>query len=225
MQKEAVTKEILIEEYKFFQKAYELQFSHFMGVFYFWVAVMTVPTGAGVMGLRNESVKFGLLYLFLGLMGTLLTAKMFDIRRSQVGYLQRVNEIRFALWKEGGIRSKTGIHPYGYEVKADSKEGTEYEERDLLLTAREDFGWYMALVMSLFNGVVFGIGVWNITKCLPDCGRLLLSFFAGACICGRLLFSVFAGVFIFWLGVKLFKRILSKPRDIDEPAQEKAPGA
>src|SRR2546426_9729747 len=92
-------KQVLFEEYKFMQKAYELQFTHFMGVFYLWIGLVTLPTGAGLFkSLDTKLSALGLVCFFVSLLGVFLSTKMFDIRRSQIRYVMRANQIRFALW-------------------------------------------------------------------------------------------------------------------------------
>ena len=44
---------VLLAEYGFFQKAFELQFSHFMGVFYLWAGLIGLPGYCGVTGPRS----------------------------------------------------------------------------------------------------------------------------------------------------------------------------
>jgi hypothetical protein len=135
----ATLKEVLIEEYKFMQKAAELQFTHFMGVFYFWTALISLPTGAGILkSFETKDMAFGLVCLFVSLIGVFLSAKMFDIRRSQIKYLRLTNQIRFALWEIGKVYELTDprIIPMGKRQKQDGK----LEIVDLRQVARTDFG-------------------------------------------------------------------------------------
>src|SRR5439155_3144436 len=44
-------RDFLKGEYECGQKTYEVQFNHFMGVFNFWVAVITLPSAAGLIRL------------------------------------------------------------------------------------------------------------------------------------------------------------------------------
>lgn len=151
---EIAIKEILLDEYRFMQKSYELQFTHFMAVFYIWIPIVTLPVGAGVLAnLGQRPRSLGFLFIFVAVIGILLSLKMFDIRRSQVRYLQRVNSLREALWERYAIESETKIAPLGRGV-------------DLIHVARRDFGLIMAITMSCVHAVLVGVGVWNIfTMC------------------------------------------------------------
>jgi len=148
MSDDGALKDVLLDEYRFMQKSYELQFTHFMGVFYFWIAVVSLPTGAAVVAnLGSKPVPLGLLFCFIALIGFFLSAKMFDIRRSQVRYVERTNQLRAALWLRYKIKDETGIEPMG-------------EGADLVKIALTDFGRTMAVTMSAVHGVLIGIGIW-----------------------------------------------------------------
>lgn len=150
MNDDTALKDVLLNEYCFMQKAYELQFTHFMGVFYFWIPAVTLPTSAVVLAnLGSRPVPLGLLFCFIALIGFFLSAKMFDIRRSQVRYLERTNKLRGALWGRYRVEYWTGIAPMG-------------KEADLTRIALTDFGRTMALTMSAVHGALTGIGLWNV---------------------------------------------------------------
>src|SRR5947207_9959937 len=101
MDNQDATKDVLLEEYRFMQKAYALQFSHFMGVFYLWIPLVSLPVGAGAFAnLGSRPFPLGFLLIFIAAIGLLLSAKMFDIRRSQIRYLERTNKLREVLWKQ-----------------------------------------------------------------------------------------------------------------------------
>src|SRR5215204_177361 len=89
---------ILLSEQESLQKFSELQFNHFMAVFYFWIAVITVPTSASLISnLSVTDVKkplfYGILCFLVAFIGFFLSLKMFDIRRSQLRYIQKLNEV------------------------------------------------------------------------------------------------------------------------------------
>lgn len=91
MDKAQEKESFLRTEYEFLTKAYEVQFTHFMGVFYFWIVVIGAPTAAGVIA---EVVSLGAICIGAGLLGLFLAAKMFDIRFSQFRYIAKMNELR-----------------------------------------------------------------------------------------------------------------------------------
>lgn len=136
-------REFLRREYDSLHKvAYESHFTHFMAVFYFWIAVVTFPATAGLIaGNKNlPDCKFGLLLALLSILGVLLSAKMFDIRCSQLMYIKEINEVRYQLHAEVKSDIPTDFKlPFG-------------RDRNLRHVARTDFGIYMAVVMSLVNG-------------------------------------------------------------------------
>ena len=78
-----------------FLKYYEIQFNHFMRVFYFWIAVITLPATAGLIAgngkLFQENIAL-LLYL-LAIVGILLSLKMYDIRCSQLRYIILISSL------------------------------------------------------------------------------------------------------------------------------------
>jgi hypothetical protein len=57
---------ILLSEYEFLQKSFELQFNHFMAVFYFWIAVITAPISASLISnLGAQDLVKPLIYAIL----------------------------------------------------------------------------------------------------------------------------------------------------------------
>jgi hypothetical protein len=159
----------LIADYEFMQKEIELQFNHFMGVFYFWVAVVGIPVTGSVLstlGLENADglerrLALGLLWLFISCLGLFLSAKMFDIRRSQLRYIAQANGIRLYFWNKHQIEEKNGLKPLGKDV-------------DLLKTVRSDFGYQMAWVMGLINGIVTAIGLYIVLTVISNMAILSL---------------------------------------------------
>jgi FtsH-binding integral membrane protein len=182
-------KEFLLNEYSFMQKTYELQFNHFMNVFYFWTVIITVPTGAGIianLGVANSSNPkvFGFLCLFVSMIGFFLSTKMFDIRRSQIRYLERTNEFRIALWEKYKIEKLTKIKPMGKGV-------------NLVDVAKKDFGMHMAWVMSLIHGVIFSVGVLYILKNSLSLAIVIV-------ICSLL------GLCLFFVNLKIYFKFITK---------------
>ncbi len=137
-------------EYEVAVKTYELQFTHFMGVFYFWIAVMTFPATAGLIASPEimTPFQFGLLLIFLAALGIFLSAKMFDIRCSQLHYTHNLNQLRDHLY----AYAKDGLPP-DFEVQF----GKDVNLRCVALT---DFGMYMALIMSIVSGVYAGLSIY-----------------------------------------------------------------
>ncbi len=144
MDKEQEKESFLRIEYEFLAKAYEVQFTHFMGVFYFWIAVIGAPTTAGVIA---KVVNVGFLCIGSGLLGIFLAAKMFDIRHSQFRYIAKMNELRGRFWSKFDIMKNDKIEMLG-------------KDTDLEKIARTDFGIIMAWVMSLINGLLIAGGVF-----------------------------------------------------------------
>lgn len=75
-------------ELEHFQKAFELQFNHFMGVFYFWIGVVTLPATAGLLTTDKaiSSVNLALLSLLIAIISLFASTKLYDIRCSQLKY-------------------------------------------------------------------------------------------------------------------------------------------
>ncbi|MCK4823460.1 hypothetical protein KA005_47350 [bacterium] len=140
------TKDYFIAEYEAWLKSYEVQFTHFMGVFYFWVAVVTFPATAGLIANQHHlsSGNFALLLYFLALIGFFLLAKMSDIRCSQLKYVRNMNEARYHLYKD----AKEEL-PDSY----DPRYVRNLNVREIALT---DFGLIMAIVMSAVNAAYTG---------------------------------------------------------------------
>src|SRR5690606_6405700 len=136
-------------ELNYFQKASEMQFEHFMKVFYFWTIVVTAPITAGLLSddSKINSPTFGMLLLLIGLIGFFLTLKIFDIRCSQLRYIAKINQIRAILYMQ---IKKDNLDLYQELIPPNN---------DLRKTALEDFGWKMALTMSFLNAVILGFAV------------------------------------------------------------------
>ena len=140
--------EYLRGEYEFFQKAYEVQFTHFMGVFYFWIAVVTFPATASLFGKDTSMTgqQVGYILGLIAFMGVFLSAKMFDIRCAQLIYSNELNYLRKHLY----MKAK-GEVPEGYTLRFDPA------TTNLRRVAFADFGMWMAVAMSLVNGTYAGL--------------------------------------------------------------------
>lgn len=136
-------------ELEHFQKAYEIQFNHFMGVFYFWIGVVTIPATAGLLTTDKVISKTNLAYLSLliAVLAHFISVKMFDIRCSQLRYISNINEARYYLHE---IAKKN--LPINYQPPFSLS-------TNLRTTAFKDFGIIMAVVMSALNSLFFGIGI------------------------------------------------------------------
>lgn len=148
MEKDA--RDYLNAEIGYFQKAAELQFTHFMQVFYFWTAVVTAPITAGLLFTRTDLTSnpvFPIFLALIALLGWFLSAKMFDIRCSQLKYLAIINYYRGALYN--GVK---GHLPRNYNLPYPP-------ETDLRNEAFKDFGPFMAFTMSGINAVYLGFGI------------------------------------------------------------------
>ena len=143
------TREFFKIELEHFEKASEIQFNHFMGVFYFWVGVVSIPATAGLLTAENINPKYlAYLSLIIAVLGHFLSAKMFDIRCSQLNYLTIINEFRHYLYKlEKNNLSSNYKHPYPYDT-------------NLRRVAFRDFGFYMAIIMSSIDALFFGVGIY-----------------------------------------------------------------
>lgn len=141
-------------EYEAWHKSYEIQFTHFMGVFYFWVAVVTFPATAGLIASQYQFPKpyFALLLCILALIGFFLAAKMFDIRCSQLKYVRYMNEARYHLY----LDAKTEL-PDDYNPPF----GRDFNARKVAL---RDFGLFMAIIMSAVNAAYLGYAVYLISE-------------------------------------------------------------
>lgn len=136
----------LISEYEFLQKAYEVQFNHFMGVFYFWVAVITAPITAGLVSEPKLEQTLGIICIAVASLGFFLSVKMFDIRKSQLRYTNKMNEIRGFFWRKYKIEERYLLIPLG-------------KNTNLAKISKTDFGMYMALTMSLVHGGLFFVSL------------------------------------------------------------------
>jgi hypothetical protein len=166
---------VLMTEYGFFQKAFELQFSHFMGVFYLWTGLIGLPVTAGLLlsvdtADRAKSLRLVVLCLVLVALGWFLSLKMFDIRRSQLRYATRLNDVRVALYKASKIQEKYNLEPYGAGV-------------NLVDTARKDFGMTMATVMALCHGVLAAAAGWLLVSNAPWFAVRLMPLALGLIVC------------------------------------------
>ncbi len=142
-------RDYLKTELEFFNKAYEIQFDHFMRVFYFWTVIVTAPISAGLLTISNplESDVFQLLLMLIAIMGWFLSAKMFDIRCSQLRYVSIMNEVRELFYRD----AKNSL-PKSYEHPLPAA-------RDLRQEAMTDFGIWMAFTMSFLDAVFFAFAV------------------------------------------------------------------
>lgn len=135
------THEYWTQELNHFTKAYEVNFTHFMGTFYFWTGIMTLPATAGLLAKDTimTPIAFSSLFGLLAILGIFLTAKMYDIRCSQLKYIHFVDHARHYLYKEVKTRlPKEYKHPFD-------------TDNNLWHIALTDFGMIMAIVMSLVN--------------------------------------------------------------------------
>lgn len=100
-------RDFLNSQLEFFQKSAELQFTHFMGVFYFWTLVVSAPVTAGLLTSsdKNADSRLGILLLLTAVLGLFLSAKMFDIRCSQLKYIAEINQIRDILVKASKMKT------------------------------------------------------------------------------------------------------------------------
>ncbi|MEP7134173.1 MAG: hypothetical protein ABI904_04515 [Chloroflexota bacterium] len=130
-------------ELDFFQKEKEIQFTHFMGVFYFWTAIVTAPITAGLLTTGNlKSGPLPILLLVVAIVGMFLTLKMYDIRCSQLIYTDKMNKTRGIYF----IKIKEYL-PESYKLPY-------LPDENLRGTALKDFGMWMARIMSLMNSVI-----------------------------------------------------------------------
>jgi len=136
-------------ELEHLQKAYELQFTHFMGVFYFWTVVVTAPATAGLLtsGSNTNQTNLPILLLLVALMGWFLSAKMFDIRCSQLRYIININQVRQHLYDD----LKAHL-PKKYQISFSA-------DTNLQRTAFSDFGMIMAFTMSAIDAAFLGFAV------------------------------------------------------------------
>ena len=143
-------KDYFIAEYEAWLKSYEVQFTHFMGVFYFWMAVVTFPATAGLIASQHQLSpgKFALLLHFLALLGFFLLAKMSDIRCSQLKYVRNMNEARYNLYEYAKQKLPANyVPPFAKNPNV----------RKIALT---DFGLIMAIAMSAVNAAYTGYALY-----------------------------------------------------------------
>lgn len=140
------TRDYLNAEFDYFQKSYEIQFTHFMGVFYFWTIVVTAPITAGLLSTKGSlsSPAFPILLGLVAVVGLFLATKMFDIRCSQLRYISMMNRVRATLYL--GIKEDL---PKSYKLPFPPS-------NDLRKTALTDFGMVMAITMSALDATFFG---------------------------------------------------------------------
>jgi hypothetical protein len=142
-------RDYLHAELVFFQKETETQFTHFMGVFYFWTVVVAAPVTAGLLKFENNQDPKTLktLLLIVALLGMFLAAKMFDIRCAQLKYTSFINRAR------GMLHTPiTNDLPKSYKLPFPS-------DANLRKTALTDFGIWMAVIMSGVDAVCFGFAL------------------------------------------------------------------
>ncbi len=141
----------LKNELEYFQKAAEVQFTHFMQVFYFWTVVVTAPITAGLLvtpgSFTSDKSALPIILVLIAFIGWFLAAKMFDIRCSQLRYISKINFVRAAMFDEVKDHLPKGyIPPF-------------LPETDLRDEAFKDFGVLMAIAMSAIDGVCLGFGL------------------------------------------------------------------
>lgn len=178
------TLEYLNAELNNFQKASELQFTHFMGVFYFWTLVVSAPVTAGLLTSTGEHRTLGILLLLTSFLGLFLSAKMFDIRCSQLRYISEINRIRGIFYD--GIKNDI---PKDYGISFPPN-------KDLRRTALSDFGIIMAITMSALEAVFFGFA-------LPLVQGISEFNFWGSILFFILGLAIYISI-IFWRGPKPF---------------------
>jgi hypothetical protein len=168
------TQEYWARELDHFARAFEVNFNHFMGVFYFWVGMITIPATAGLLGKETimTPVTFAALFGVLAVLGLFLTTKTYDIRCSQLRYTVLMNEARQYLYDE--VKSKL---PEGYKLPFGA-------DTNLRTTALKDFGMMMAIVMSLINAS-YAYAAWTIL------GQTCLAFDLHSCLSPVVIFLVF----------------------------------
>jgi hypothetical protein len=153
MKKEEI--DFLSSELNYFQKLSEERFSHFMQVFYFWTAIVTAPITAGLIlnqGAFTSNAAFPFFLFLIAILGWFLSAKMFDIRCSQLGYINDLNYIRrrFYIGLHKDFQTSYIIPQFDKNLMA----------KDLRDAAKHDFGIWMAITMSILDGVYFGVGLY-----------------------------------------------------------------
>jgi hypothetical protein len=87
---------------------------------------------------------------------------MFDIRNSQLRYVQKMNEIRDYFWQTYKIEETNKLIHLG-------------KNADFAKTAKTDFGMHMAWIMSLIHGSLLCFGSWFLLLHLSNSALILLS--------------------------------------------------
>ncbi len=163
-----------------FRAAYDAQFKHFMGVFYFWITVMTFPGSAGLIaGDHIRPHSLGLLLISLAVLGLFISLKMFDIRCSQLTYVHHLNNERSEM-----VRLLGG--PTAFQIPI-----PYVPPPNLRNAALTDFGFWMALIMSSIEGIYMGYGLYRYEP--------MSCYWCGGCI----LFLVGTGAYLFFILAKV----------------------
>jgi hypothetical protein len=133
-------------EYEAFLKSYEIQFTHFMGVFYFWITIVTFPATAGLIAKEHalSEDNFILLLRLLAGLAFFVAAKMYDIRCSQLKYIKFKNDAQQQLYN---------LIPENDRPKDYTPTGRNFKPRKAALL---DFGIMMAIIMSLVEAAYIG---------------------------------------------------------------------
>lgn len=181
------TRDYLKTELDFFQKNAETQFTHFMGVFYFWTAVVSAPVTAGLLATDlggSNGFTLGILLLLIAILGMFLAIKMFDIRCSQLKYIVYMNQIRWKLYKDVKVRDDKKKY-------VQNKIFWKYDHPfpptgDLRKIALLDFGWEMAKTMSLLHGGFLFFGLWFIILKMKQFHENFVLFLMGAFVISAL---------------------------------------
>jgi hypothetical protein len=142
----------LLAEYQSMQRYYEIQFNHFMAVFYLWSGVLGAGIAATVLSNLNltniqRSTAFGISCLSALVLGFLLSLKMFDLRKSQFSYILEINQLRDFFWRN-------------YKIKQEDKLSSFSENANVVTISKTDFGVWMASIMSLAHGGLMFLGLY-----------------------------------------------------------------
>jgi hypothetical protein len=191
--------EYLIAELNIYQKAYKIQFTHFMNVFYFWTAVVTAPVTVLTSSGNTNQSYFPLLLILIAILGFFLSLKMFDIRCSQLRYTSDMNFLRHFLYKE---------------VKGNLPENYEHlypPDTNLRKTARKDFGKWMAIIMSLLDSTYFCFGL-----ILLQAGFSLASAYHIIIIILFVIFSIIFCYFGIWIYFHFVNQKVPEPKTLQK---------
>ena len=188
--------EYLKSEIDYLQENEKLQFNHFMNVFLFWSAVISIPTTAGILtkDFFWKSAPFGIVLILVGLLGFFIAVKMFDIRCSQLHYITIINDVRqtlFDLIKSNDLEGY--VHPFP-------------NKKDLVEVALHDFGMRMAEIMSSVEGVLIAFGIMFITNSIEIDFVVfkLLGYFIGYQV------AIIAGFSVIFFGLSIYKKFVLK---------------